>query len=110
MWSRARTQFWELVTRQVGDAEGDSDRLMRGLETVQQLRVWAEELQSVLLHLAALPTRQDVRRLHRRVLVLRRQVAELDRALAGLEAQAPLTPPAEQAPGSSRATPRPPSR
>ncbi len=89
MWTRLRSRFWQTLTRAAGSADAETDRMMRLLLNVQQLRTWTEELQSAVLHMAALPTRQDVRRLHRRVLTLRRAVAEMEQALATLEAQRP---------------------
>jgi hypothetical protein len=85
MWAGLRNRFWGRVTRALFDADTDTERVLGVVSEVQQLRVWAEELQGVCLHLLALPTRQDVRRLHRRVVSLRERVAELDRALAALE-------------------------
>ena len=88
MWARVRERFWSAVTRTLFDADADTERVLEVVSEVQQVRVWAEELQGVCLHLVALPTRQDVRRLHRRVVSLRERVAELDRAMAALEAEA----------------------
>ena len=59
------------------------DAMMR----VQQTRAWIEDVQDGMLHFAALPTRQDVRQLRRRVDLLRRRVMQLDLALAALEAE-----------------------
>ncbi len=64
---------------------------MGALTGVQQLRVWAEELQSAVLHLSALPTRQDLRQLHRQVVRVRRQVQAVDEVLDTLEDQIPKT-------------------
>lgn len=85
MLSSVKRRVWATATRVLGEVEADSDRVLTALASVQQVRVWVEELQGATLHLMALPTRQDVRRLHRRVTVLRQRVAELDRALASLE-------------------------
>lgn len=85
MFARVKGRFWGAVSRTIADGENDTDRVLDVLAGVQQLRVWTEELQSACLHLVALPTRQDVRALHRRVVVLRQRVAELDQALAALE-------------------------
>lgn len=78
-----RERFWSTVGRRV--AEADAERFLLALGSVQRLRVRVEELQSAALHFAGLPTRQDVRRLQRRVTGLRRRVGELDLALARLE-------------------------
>lgn len=85
---RVKRRLWGAVSRAASNRDADSDRVLHALAGVQQLRVWTEELQSACLHMVALPTRQDVRRLHRRVTVLRQRVAELDGALSGIERRA----------------------
>lgn len=104
MLRSAKTRFWGAVTRTLSDPP-DGDRVMEWLASVQQVRVWVEELQGATLHLAALPTRQDVRRLHRRVVGLRRRVGELNRALAHLEQE--LAASEDEAAGDGAISPRP---
>ena len=87
MRTQIRNRLWSAATRALFDADADTERVLEVVSEVQQLRVWAEELQGAMLHLVALPTRQDVRRLHRRVTSLRERVAELDRALAAIETE-----------------------
>lgn len=89
MWSRAKNRLKGNFTDAFGDAALNTERLMGALTSVQQLRVWAEELQSAVLHLSALPTRQDIRHLHRQVVQARKQVQAVDEALDVLESKTP---------------------
>ncbi len=72
------------------------DAMMR----VQKTRVWVEDLQDDALHFAALPSRQDVRELQRRVDLLRRRVAQLDLTVAELENAMALSDPASSSPSA----------
>ncbi|MEQ8272712.1 MAG: hypothetical protein RMA76_41605 [Deltaproteobacteria bacterium] len=93
-----RPPLWTLPLRVVTD-HYRTDRLVEMLATVQSLRAAVEDVQGAVLHFAALPTRQDVRKLRRRVGGLRRRVAELDLALARLErARAPHADEVSRAP------------
>lgn len=62
-----------------------SDQLVTWLTQVQAWRGTLEDLEGAALHLWALPSRADLRRLQRRVVGLRRRVSELDRLVARLE-------------------------
>ena len=81
-----RQRLWQTTARVLARAR--TDRVMEAVMTVQQGRVWVEDVQDGVLHMAALPTRQDVRRLQRKVDSLRRRVTQLDLLVAELEAQA----------------------
>lgn len=65
----------------------DSERFLRFVGKVQHLRTLVDEGASAFWHFGAMPSRQDVRALQRRVQAIRRRVAELDRAVATLEAR-----------------------
>lgn len=62
-----------------------SDQLVSWLTQVQAWRGTLEDLEGAMLHLWALPSRADLRRLQRRVVGLRRRVSDLDRVVARLE-------------------------
>ncbi|MEL7370144.1 MAG: hypothetical protein AAFN74_14590 [Myxococcota bacterium] len=68
-------------------AAARSDRVMDAMVGVQKTRAWVEDLQDGALHMVALPTRQDVRRLQRRVDTLRRRMSQIDVTIAELEAE-----------------------
>ncbi len=68
------------------------------LASVQQVRVLVEDVQGAALHFFALPNRQDVRRLQRRMVALRRKVQAVDAALDRLEAQKATSPRADAEP------------
>ena len=79
-----RAPLWTIPFRWAAERYR-TDTLIRALASVQELRGSVEEVQAAILHFYALPTRQDVRQLQRRVVGLRRRVAELDLAIARLE-------------------------
>lgn len=81
---RNRPPLWTTPLRLVSD-HYRTDRVVEVLANVQALRGAVEDLQSAVLHFVALPTRQDVRQLGRRVSGLRTRVAELDLAVTRLE-------------------------
>lgn len=62
-----------------------SDQLVIWLTQVQAWRGTLEDLEGAALHLWALPSRADLRRLQRRVVGLRRRLSDLDRVVARLE-------------------------
>ncbi|MEM7678465.1 MAG: hypothetical protein AAF449_20940 [Myxococcota bacterium] len=68
-------------------ASARSDRVKDAMVGVQKTRAWVEDLQDGALHMVALPTRQDVRRLQRRVDTLRRRMSQIDVTIAELEAE-----------------------
>jgi hypothetical protein len=82
--SERSAPLWTIPLTWVAD-HYRTERLIRALASVQSVRGSVEDIQSAMLHFAALPTRQDVRQLQRRVVGLRRRVAELDLAIARLE-------------------------
>ena len=78
-----RQRVWRETVRLLSTTR--SDRLMQAMLNVQKTRARIEEVQDGMLHFAALPTRQDVRRLQRQVDALRRRAAQLDLIVAELE-------------------------
>ena len=66
-------------------ASARPDRVMDAMLRVQQTRAWVEDVQDGMLHFAALPTRQDVRQLQRKVDLLRRRVSQLDLTVTEIE-------------------------
>ncbi len=80
-----RARLWRETVRVL--AATRSDRVMNAVVGVQKARAWVEDVQDGVLHFAALPTRQDVRRLQRQVDDLRLRVALIDQALTELERQ-----------------------
>lgn len=82
--SGAREAVWRAAARLM--AEGaDTERLADLLARVQGIRASIEEVQGAALHFVALPSRQDVRKLKRRMISLERRVSELELAVTRLE-------------------------
>ena len=104
-----RARLWRRTVRVL--AAAPTDRLMDTMFQVQKTRAWMEDVQDGMLHLAALPTRQDIRRLQRSVDALRRRAGQLDLAVAALErdlADIPAVEDSAGAPSSSRVPSRAP--
>lgn len=78
-----RQRLWQATARVLANTR--TERVMDAMLTIQKTRAWVEEVQDEALHLASLPTRQDVRKLQRQVSSLRRRVVQLDLAVAELE-------------------------
>ena len=78
-----RRRLWRQAVRVVSSTR--TDRFVDALLGVQKTRAWVEDVQDGVLHMAALPTRQDVRRLQRRVDALRQQVVQIELAVTELE-------------------------
>ena len=85
MWRATRTRLIQRVV-QTTSRVMDPERVLKTLTTVQEFRTFVEEAQNAVLHFTMLPTRYDVRKIHRRVLAVRRRSRELELALTRLEA------------------------